>query len=768
MAEERTRLPEPRLGWGFWSERIPAEFVLGAVAGVFAIAGVLSVASAGGDPALVELAFELFVNVGMPLVVVTGAAWLRLSELPRSTWWSVVGGYAGGIAFIGVLVVWSNLPALLEGGSLLSLREDFVFFGNLGGVFGFFAGVSRARSRHSRRLRRDLETRSELVESAEEALWMFTADFSEVLYMNSAYEDIFGQSLERLEANPTAFLETIHPDDRDHVRDAIDRLSDGESIEIEYRITDDGETCWVSVNGQPVYREDELYAVAGFVRDITVRKRRELRFEAVFNQTYQFTGLMEPDGTLIEANETALSFVGADRETVTDRPLWETPWFQYDDETREIARESVEQGRNGEFYRGELPIEGADGQTITVDYSVRPVTDEDGAVSLLVPEGRDITARKRYEEQVVSLHETTRRLFQADTATEAAEIATETAGDVLGLELNSIWFYESEREALVPAASTDEATAVFDTIPVFEPGESVAWSVFESGEPQVYDDVRAAPDRYNDTTKIRSEMVLPLGESGVFIAGSRAADDFDDRQVSLAKLLATNVEVALERIDQRRDIQKRQAELQRQNERLDEFASVVSHDLRNPLSVAKGNLEFVRENTDSDDADRVAEALERMETLIEDLLDLARAGNDIEDTEAVSISEIADDCWSNVDTGGVALHVTTGATVRADRSRLAQLLENLFRNAIEHGGPGVAITVGDLPDGFYVADDGPGIPEADRESVFDAGYSTSDEGTGFGLSIVRKIAEAHGWAVTATESEDGGARFEFTDVRRAD
>jgi signal transduction histidine kinase len=106
--------------------------------------------------------------------------------------------------------------------------------------------------------------------------------------------------------------------------------------------------------------------------------------------------------------------------------------------------------------------------------------------------------------------------------------------------------------------------------------------------------------------------------------------------------------------------------------------------------------------------------------------------------------------------------------ILADEGRLRQLLENLIRNAIEHGGEGVSVTVGTLPDGFYVADDGPGIDPDRREEVFDAGHSTSQSGTGFGLRIVEQVADAHGWSVRAVESEAGGARFEVTGIESVD
>jgi signal transduction histidine kinase len=144
-----------------------------------------------------------------------------------------------------------------------------------------------------------------------------------------------------------------------------------------------------------------------------------------------------------------------------------------------------------------------------------------------------------------------------------------------------------------------------------------------------------------------------------------------------------------------------------------------------------------------------------MNALIDDVLTLARQGETVDDPEPVRLDEAATDAWALVDTDDATLDVETGTAVQADPGRLQQLFENVFRNAVDHGGEGVAVRVGDLTGepGFFVADDGPGIPPQDRDSVFDSGYSTSDSGTGLGLSIVRTIAEAHGWEVRATESE---------------
>ncbi|ADD05612.1 receiver/sensor box histidine kinase [Natrialba magadii ATCC 43099] len=217
--------------------------------------------------------------------------------------------------------------------------------------------------------------------------------------------------------------------------------------------------------------------------------------------------------------------------------------------------------------------------------------------------------------------------------------------------------------------------------------------------------------------------------------------------------------------------------LRRQNERLSEFTGTVSHDLRGPLAAAMGYLELARaEADDVSFLDDVAAAHQRMKTLIDDLLVLARAGNVIDDSSAVPITEAVEYAWNPPPHVKATLDVQIAddVTVQADENRLIQLFENLLGNSLEHGihnddgTETVTITVGLLEDGFFVADDGPGIPPDKREAVFESGYTTNPDGTGLGLRIVQDIVDAHGWDVTVTESDDGGARFEITNVYNAD
>ena len=150
------------------------------------------------------------------------------------------------------------------------------------------------------------------------------------------------------------------------------------------------------------------------------------------------------------------------------------------------------------------------------------------------------------------------------------------------------------------------------------------------------------------------------------------------------------------------------------------------------------------------------------------MLTLAREGRAVSDPEPVDLEAVCQQCWQNIETAEATLTTDVDRKIRADPARLRQLLENLLGNAIEHAGADVRITVGELDDGFYFQDDGPGIPPDDREAVFEPGHTTADQGTGFGLRIVEEIADAHGWAVRATDGDNGGARFEITGVAHPD
>lgn len=198
-------------------------------------------------------------------------------------------------------------------------------------------------------------------------------------------------------------------------------------------------------------------------------------------------------------------------------------------------------------------------------------------------------------------------------------------------------------------------------------------------------------------------------------------------------------------------------------EQMEQFASMVNHEFRNSLNVLDGWLDVARERREEEAFNQCQFAVDQMKRIIGETGLLLGDGEYKLDRGVIDVGTACKASWEGVANSDASLELSTTQQIIADEDRLAQLLNNLFRNAVEHGGDEVTVTIGDLDDGFYIEDDGPGIPEDERESVFEQGYSTQNSGSGLGLVVVQKVADLHGWEVRVTDGDTVGARFEITD-----
>ena len=453
---------------------------------------------------------------------------------------------------------------------------------------------------------------------------------------------------------------------------------------------------------------------------------------AIYHAVNDAIFVHDADGEIIDVNETAAEMYGyarsdfRDGEDLPQTSSGEGPFTVEGsiDRLQDVAEGSAEtfewQGRDRE------------GNVFWEEVSVsRAVVDGD---PLLIAIVRDIDERKRYEQEL----EYRKALLEAQAEATIDGFLVVNDGQPLSYNSRFLELWDVPEDRPPGAGEESPLEAVADRLADPAPFREVVADLADRPTAEARDEVRLADGRWIDwyTSPV-------VGADGEHYGRLWVFRDVTERT-------------------------ERERELQRKNERLEEFASIVSHDLRNPLNVADGRLELAMTECESEHLAGIREAHARMERLIDDLLTLAREGETVQALEPQDLAELVENCWGLVDTGEATLEVETSATIQADLDRLRQLLENLVRNAVEYGGGAVTVRIGDLPDGFYVADDGPGIPIEDHESVFDSGYSTSAAGTGFGLSIVKRIAEAHGWAVAVTESEGGGARFEFTGVDRVE
>ncbi len=356
------------------------------------------------------------------------------------------------------------------------------------------------------------------------------------------------------------------------------------------------------------------------------------------------------------------------------------------------------------------------------------------------------------EAELTALHDIATTIQSADTAEEAAEQTVAAAAEILDFHICSVELHEDGW--LVPYAVSESSPA--GGARRMRVDQGLAGKTFQSGESHIVGDVTADDDSDPADSAYQSGLSVPIGDHGVFQAVGTEPNFFDDGDRERAELLVSHTAGALDRID-------REATLEEKNERLEAFASIVSHDLRSPLSVATSRVELAVTECNSEHLDKTLDALGQMEGLIDDLLTLSRQGEVIDDPNPVSLRTVASEAWGVVETHDSTIDIQTTDTINADRDRLRQLLVNLFRNSIQHGGQTVAVTVGllDGQAGFFVADDGVGVSADDAETLFEPDYSTDADGTGLGLRIVEQITEAHGWTVGVTESDSGGARFEF-------
>ncbi|SHH58382.1 PAS domain-containing sensor histidine kinase [Halobaculum gomorrense] len=443
-------------------------------------------------------------------------------------------------------------------------------------------------------------------------------------------------------------------------------------------------------------------------------------------------------------------------EEIVGRNIWEVVPEAVGTEIYERYHEAIESQDPLEFETFYEPLE--------LWLEVRAFPSESG-LSVLY---RDVTDEKRRVRELQSreetLHAITEAIVDADRSfEERVSRLLEVGAEMLGTEYGTLSRIRDDRYVFEVVYAPEDSIAAGDEVDL---STTNCERVVITEESLVLNDVSEHPDLAdragNADWGISCYLGTPVRVNGstygtfCFYDREPRTQPFAEWQVALVELMAEWVSSALER-------QVVEEDLHRQNDRLEEFAAIVSHDLRNPLAIAQGQAKLAAESVDDEHLEKAIQAHERMERIISDVLTMARTGSVVEETESVDLSVVAPEAWSTVATADATLDASQAPSVMADRSRLVQLLENLFRNAVEHGGDDVRVVVEAIPGGFAVADDGPGIPEADHEEVFEYGYTTRDEGTGFGLSIVREIAQAHGWTASATASETGGARFEFVE-----
>jgi len=464
---------------------------------------------------------------------------------------------------------------------------------------------------------------------------------------------------------------------------------------------------------------DEQYELlANRVRNLVRQARAEASYRSIFeNAAVGLTVRDTETGELLDVNERYCELLGYTKEELLSMELGEVSVAE-EGFTRERALEHVRAATEDDVETFEWLDRTKAGERLWVEVNLRLATIE--GEQRVLASVRDITERKRHERDLRE----TREYYE----TVAANLP-KAAVAIYDAELTYEFVDGGVFDELDLDASDLEGGAF----------EAVHSEAFRDAHRDVYEAALAGEVRefeYEYGGRTFHAHALPVtDDDGAVIAGMVVGRDVTDER------------------ERRR--------------RLEEVTTLLSHDLRNPLSVAADAVDLAVDEDDTAPLSEAQVALDRMGNIVADAIAVTGTG-DAEGTPGpVELAAAARAAWEAAGTGGAELVVGDVGRVRADETGLGRLLENLFENAVTHGGAD-AVTVEPTAGGFAVADDGAGLPAGEPDAVFETGFTTDETGTGLGLTIVDAVADAHGWSVTAGASETGGARFVVGGVERPD
>jgi PAS domain S-box-containing protein len=554
-----------------------------------------------------------------------------------------------------------------------------------------------------------------------------------IVYLNDELASMFGYTRE--EMLNISMPEIVHEDDLELVVNNLQRREWNLIDDLQYTFRGrrkNGELVYIDVTGERII-DSNPPTVFGMLMDVTKREKRKHkleRYEHMVNTAGDIVYALDPDGRFTFVNDTTSCLTGYPRDEIIGQHVS----LLIEEEDIKKGRELIQELRHDDSDEPsnsayEVTLTTADGTTIPCQTNITLLTDNDDEFNGTVGVVRDITEQKELREMLQSERDQFAALF------------------------------ENVSEPTIQYVMENGSPRVKDVNPAFEDvfgyskeritGESLDSVIIPIGEEE---EAKELNERVVNGERINDEVYRQTTDGLRHFRLSNAPISTEDESTE-GYAIYTDITAR----------KRREVELERQNERLDEFASVVSHDLKQPLGIIYGRLSIIREEYNSRHLDDIDDALGRMETLIEDVLTLARQGKIVSTPTPTSLDDIVHNAWgiAGDDTADLVIDGPL-AEIKADGQRLQELFENLFRNAIEHAGPDVTVTVGMRDDnGFYIEDDGPGIPPESRDRVFEHTYSTGDNGTGIGLAIGQAIVEAHGWQITVSEGTQDGARFDI-------
>ncbi|HLG55929.1 MAG TPA: PAS domain S-box protein [Vicinamibacterales bacterium] len=488
----------------------------------------------------------------------------------------------------------------------------------------------------------------------------------------------------------------------------------------------------------------------------------ERRFRAIFDQTFQFIGLLSVDGTLLEVNETALAFAGAGQADVIGKKFWDTPWWTHSPELQGRLRAAVHRAGHGDVVRFEVTHRAADGRLHHVDFSLKPVRDGDGAVVMLIPEGHDISERKEAEDALRRSEERFRFLIQNQT-----EFVVSCRPDATLIFVN-----ESYCRYFGTAPDVAIGTSLLDRI---------APEHREAMRGQIAGVTR-------DTPVCTGEHIVVTGADERRWTQWTSSGVFDDgRQLIALQFTGRDIDARVVAEDGKRKLEQRLLQAQKM-EALGQLAGGVAHDFNNLLTVIAGHTDMLLAERDTTparhDLEQIRLATERAASMTRQLLAFSRQSvlepkvvnlnTIVEQAETMLRRTLGEDIELSVRTASDVDHVM------ADPDQLGRVLLNMAinaRDAMPDGGTLVIETrnvtlqselvdgAEEGPPGAYVllamSDTGCGMTSETKARLFEPFYTTKGlgKGTGLGLSVVDGVVKQSGGRIDVHSQPGLGTTF---------
>lgn len=573
----------------------------------------------------------------------------------------------------------------------------------------------------------------------------------------------------------------------------------------------DGSTRWLRWEVRPWHLADgPVGGIVMFAEDIADRKQAELalarlnaeledrvrvrteelanankelressrRFRAIFNSTFQFTGLLSTEGRLLEVNQSALEFAGVPASEVLGRYYWETPWWSHSADAQQQLRSAIDAAVRGDFIRFETTNRSFEGTLAVLDFSVKPILDEHRTVVLLVVEGRDITERKRVEDAV----ERTKSDLDVKVQERTAELSHVNAR--LEREVGERRAAEQRLRLVVESAPSgivlvDEAGTIRLVNRRIEEqfGYSRDELIGESVERLIPEPLRmghvAHRRRY-----VASPETRPMGK-GRELHGLRKDGTEFPIEIGLSPIRmpeGTGVLASVVDITERKRLE---AQLRRTEciAELGTLASGMAHEIGTPMNVILGRAEYLLQRSSDETMKKglttIVTQVERITRVMKQLLAFARRRSP--ERRAVDLCQTIEESLEMFrERLGrrrivVERHIEGSLpAVRADPDQMTQILINLIMNSIhampEGGTIRIAARCRDRHVTLDVADTGHGMPPAVVEKIFDPFFTTKDtgEGTGLGLTVVKGIIEEHEGTISVSSEVDKGTTISLS------